>query len=266
MSPLPYGVKRFAAQAKKDGLRAAASRKARVLRDRPLHALRNQLDQIHDRRVTGMSLEHFEAALDDGAYDSISTPYGTLQRVLGREKFTKSDVLLDVGCGAGRPLAYLAGRRFPGQLVGIELNPSVAQVAQQWASRKKNVRIVAGDAFEHDLTPYTVFFIWKAMMPELFRQFVLKVEAEVRHPVRFFYVGDQDDGDFMDGRPGWTLRRRDWVSRIHGVPMHSEPARFSSWVFDPAAARAVAATAAESAEPAASVDPAEPVQPADPTE
>lgn len=240
MSPLPYGVKRFASRVKNDGVGSAVLTTARLLRDRPLHSLRNSLDERRDKRVTGVSLEKCVEAVSDGAIDTISTPYGTLQCVLGPEKFSKSDVLLDVGCGMGRPLAYLAGKRFPGKLVGIELNPAVANAAAQWAGRYRNVSVIAGDVFAHDLAPYTCLFMWKAMVPEMMQAFARKVEAEAQHPVRFFYAGDQDDGDYMDGRPGWKLQRRDWVSRAKGLPLHARPIRFSCWVFDPVLARAQA--------------------------
>ena len=234
---VPYGIRRFVDRARKEGVGPAAATTARRLRDRPLYTVRNRLDEARDKRLTGVSLEQCVAAVSEGAIDTISTPYGTLEQVLGRERFSAYDVLLDVGCGVGRPLAYLAGKRFPGRLVGIELNPQVAQAAQQWAVRYGNVSIVEGDAFQHDLTPYTAFFMWKAMVTDVFRRFILKLEAEVQRPVRVFSVGDQDDDDFMIGRPGWELRRRDWVSRVRGLPMHAVPTRFSCWVFDPAQAR-----------------------------
>lgn len=233
MIPFPHGVKRFAARAKTEGVRATTLRTARIMRDRPLISLRNAADSVQDKRIVGMSLEVHEPPTADGAIDTIQVPYGSLDAVFAGEVFTEKDVLLDVGCGMGRPLAYLVDKKFPGRLAGVEINPKVAGMAQEWAKDFPNVRIMSDDAFAIDLTPYTKFFLWRPLEPEAFIRFVGKMEAEIVHPVRLYYLMDTPEGDYMMKRPGWTLYRRDWVHRVHGIPQHFHPTRFSVWDFDP---------------------------------
>ena len=83
-------------------------RRAHMWLDRQLHSLRTALDIRRDKRITGVSLEEnviSPFAQSHGAIDTIHTPYGTLETVLGGERFAASDAILDVGCGLGRPLA-----------------------------------------------------------------------------------------------------------------------------------------------------------------
>lgn len=195
--------------------------------------LRNRLDARRDRAICGMSLETFAPALDGGAVDTISAPYGTLERVLGPEEFAASDRLLDVGCGMGRPLAYLAGRGFPGELFGIELNGEVAREASRWAERYPNVRIMAGDAFGLDLSRFNRLFMWYPMVPEVLARFVGKLEREAREPVTVYYVGNIGGGVF-EGRPGWSVRRQGSVYRVHGIPQHANPTRYYVLEYAPA--------------------------------
>lgn len=195
--------------------------------------LRNWLDERRDRRICGMSLETFAPAESDGAVDTISAPYGTLGVVLGPEKFTADDRLLDVGCGMGRPLAYLAGRGFPGELAGIELNAEVVRAARGWTARYPNVEIEAGDAFAVDLSRFTRLFMWYPMVPEVLARFVGKMERELTAPTTVYYVGNIG-GETFAGRPGWHLRRQGSVYRVHGIPQHDRPTSYYVWEFEPA--------------------------------
>ena len=216
-------------------------RRVQMWADRQLHSLRTTLDIARDKRIAGVSLEEnivSPFAESHGAIDTIHTPYGTLQVVLGKERFTADDVILDVGCGLGRPLAYLVDSGFPGTIVGVEINPPVARRAAAWAERYPNIEVICGDVFELDFARFTHFNMWRPFDPAAFERFVLKLEAQAVRKVRVYYLSDTHTGDMPQGRRGWTMVRRAWVHRVHGIPQHGTPERYTVWDFDPSAAHA----------------------------
>ncbi len=198
--------------------------------------VRSLLDASRDRRICGISLEPFTASPyseSHGAVETVSAPYGTLEVVFGPEVFTKDDILLDAGCGLGRPIAYLLDSGFPGKLVGVELNPEVAEKTQRWAQRYENVQITCADVFDVDVRPYTKFFMWYSMDSDVLERFVEKIEREALRRVRFYYVGNAGQRAFAD-REGWKLARAGWVYRVHGMLQHGAPTRYGVWDYDPA--------------------------------
>lgn len=222
--------------------RRSLARRIQMWFDRQLHSLRTTMDIARDKRITGFSLEEnviSPFALSHGAIDTIHTPYGTLDAVLGPEEFAASDVILDVGCGLGRPLAYLVSVKFPGKIVGAEINPPVAKRAAEWAQRYPNVTVLCTDVFLLDFSQYTHFFMWRPFTPEAFERFVLKLEHELRHSARIYYLSDTHTGDLLENRAGWTIARRGWVYRVHGIPQHGEPERYTVWDFDPPSSESV---------------------------
>lgn len=198
--------------------------------------LRSLLDGSRDRRICGMSLEPFTAspyAASHGAVETVSAPYGTLEVVFSTEAFTQDDILLDAGCGLGRPIAYLLDSGFPGKLVGAELNPEVAAQTQRWAQGRDNVSIICADVFDLDIRQYTKFFMWYSMDADVLARFVAKIEREAVHPVRFYYVGNAGQAAFASSAR-WKLARAGWVYRVRGMLQHGVPTRYGIWDFEPA--------------------------------
>ena len=213
--------------------RKTSASKARMWIKRRAFSLRNLMDALRDRRICGMSLERYVASQfpdRHGIVDTVSTPYGTLEVVLGPETFSHDDILLDVGCGLGRPLAYLVGSGFTGQLVGAEINHAAAVQAQRWTKRYDNIRVVCTDVFDMDISSFTKFFMWYSMTPDMLARFISKVENETTQPIRFYYVGNRGQ-DVFEGRAGWRLARSGCVDRVHGIPQHGQPVRYSVWDF-----------------------------------
>ena len=76
-----------------------------------------------------------------GATGSQSIPYKGLEDIFENVRLTPDDSFIDIGCGKGRVLAYMAERQMPCRLTGIELNPDVASIARRWSSSYSNIEI-----------------------------------------------------------------------------------------------------------------------------
>jgi SAM-dependent methyltransferase len=94
-------------------------------------------------------------AQDHKAY--APTPWRLLRHVLPPDEVTDTDVLLDLGCGAGRVLLE-AGHTHPfRRLVGVEVAPELAATARELLQR--NADVLGGRPWEivtADVTDYEV--------------------------------------------------------------------------------------------------------------
>lgn len=193
-------------------------------------------DGIKDRRICGCSLVKYVPSLyreTMGATGSESTCYWALDTIFKDFSFDKSDSFIDVGCGKGRVLAYLADKKVPCTLTGIELNMDVAEYAQNWANRYDNVSIINGNAFELDYNNYTVIFLARPFETETFHKFTEFLESNLKHKIRLIYWVDTQSGSFLENRAGWIMMKREWIFMSHGCFMYRCPQRYSIWEYDP---------------------------------
>src|SRR5690348_10721783 len=111
----------------------------------PARAARSGLKYISeflmDRRIGVSTFRRDFAAPSSASGDSRPcqpVPYSTLAVVAGhiQDHGFPLDSFVDVGCGTGRPLAYLSRLGFK-HMVGIEINPDVAERARRNLRRIK---------------------------------------------------------------------------------------------------------------------------------
>ena len=193
-------------------------------------------DMAKDKKICGMSLVRFVPtpyAETHGATGSQSTPYWGLEKLFKDVEFRGSDHLIDVGCGKGRVLAYLAGMNCAADITGVELNPEVAMTAKQWTKRYSNINVIEGNAFDLDYDTYNKMFMFRPMETGAFIDFITKVEGDMTHPLTLYYYADQQSSYYLNIRPGWSLMSRAEIIAGHGFFIHPEPQRYSIWVFDP---------------------------------
>ena len=102
---------------------------------------------------------------------------------------------VDLGCGKGRPL--LVASEFPfADIVGVELSPSLAEIARRNAAIMANrfpdrtaVRIVTGNATEFPLPAGNlIVFLYNPFGDELIDDVVKAVEAAIKEAERSIYV------------------------------------------------------------------------------
>ncbi len=188
-------------------------------------------DVLRDLAVAGRSLERDEATrhAGAGAHDPTATPYRVLEELLGDLGLTEGSHLLDVGCGAGRVLAYFVGAALPGRVTGVELDRALAAEAAAWSARYPNARVVAGSALDLPLAGYTHVYLFNPFDTPLLEAFLDRLEREASAPVTLVHMSDNGEWPAYLGRGGWTVLREGSfeLSREGGdCPQHFTVRRF----------------------------------------
>ena len=194
-----------------------------------------------DRRFGGEAVELRKTSrfAAQGAEAVQSSDYRALRRIYKRHvPLTAADTLLDVGCGEGRVLTWLAGTGCPARLVGVELDPDVAQTARRRAAacpggQRVEVRCadILSDAAADLWQTVTVYYLFNPFNGKIFSNFVAKLEITVPHPVRLVYLFDYYAGYLAD-RPGWQKLAGESFARSG-----ADNAEYSVWQYTPAALR-----------------------------
>ena len=203
------------------------------------YRLLRMIDRVIDWRICGRSLVKYVPSVyrDDakgvGITGSQSTSYLILKRIFSHVNLTAEDSFLDVGCGKGRVLAFLLKKHAPCALSGIEINEISGRVAQEWVAKYKKVSVIIGDAFMLDFNPYTILFLGRPFLPNTFSEFLERLEGNLRHPITFIYWVDQQSGYLLADRPGWEMKYRETITKIHGIKIAKVPQRYSIWTYDP---------------------------------
>ena len=193
------------------------------------------IDGIHDRRICGCDLTRERDTNIEGGNRYAPTCYWNLNEVFKDAEFTEADRFVDVGCGKGRVLAWWLEKKLPGTATGIELDPFVAGVAREWLKRypEDRVRLIEGDALKQDYAEYTIIYIFRPFAKEFLIKFLERLESQLTHPVRLYYMSDQFSRELLWDRPGWTGLRRRRIHKKYGLYMYWCPQYYSIWSYVP---------------------------------
>ena len=152
-------------------------------------------DLLRDMEVAGRSLERAERTRHAaaGAHDPTATPYSVLEDLLGGLDLDSDSHLLDVGCGAGRVLAYFVDAALPGRVTGVELDPALAAEAAAWSARYPNVRVVEGSVLDLPLADYTHVYLFNPFDTPVLAAFLDRLEREAVGPVTLVHMSDNGE-------------------------------------------------------------------------
>lgn len=166
-------------------------------------------DLQRDLAVAGRSLERAEKTRHAaaGAHDPTATPYFVLEDLLGGLGLSADSHLLDVGCGAGRVLAYFVGAGLPGRVTGVELDPALAAEAAAWSAHYPNVSVVTGSALDLPLAGYTHVYLFNPFDTPVLAAFLDRLEREAAGPVTLVHMSDNGEWPAYAGRTRWTVLR-----------------------------------------------------------
>jgi len=103
------------------------------------------------------------------AQASVPTDWYFLKSVFADLKFDETDTILDVGCGTGRALLFLANRYPKSTVSGIELNPDVAAVARSVV--RSNCEVITGDILSKCPPETNVFYLFNPFHEQLMVEF-----------------------------------------------------------------------------------------------
>ncbi len=135
------------------------------------HKLATLKSCLYDKRLGIDASREFrkapKAAEDNSFYkDMISYQpvfYGRLEKVLAYLKLTEDDVFVDLGCGKGRVLFFMAQQRIK-KVIGVELNSDLFTVAQEnlrnLRHRNSQIELLNIDAVCFDPVEVTIFFLF----------------------------------------------------------------------------------------------------------
>lgn len=207
-----------------------------------------EADARRDWEVCGCSLVCDESArvAAPGAHEPTPTPYFVLDELFLHVDFDKDSHLLDVGCGTGRVLAYVASR-LPGRATGIELDGVLVARVRAWAQRYQRLDVRCGNVLDEPLAPYTHFYLFNPFDTEVLVKFLDKVEAEATRPVTLIHMSDNGERYVYLGRPGWTLEHEGSIQGCHAedgsfIPVYGCPQTWSIWRYIPADEKILSST------------------------
>lgn len=172
------------------------------------------------------------------AHEPTPTPYFILEELFGRIHVDEDSHLLDVGCGAGRVLAYAAEADLPGRFTGVELDRGLAARAGEWTKPFDNLGVVCGSALDMPLGNFTHFYLFNPFDNVVLLEFLDKLEARARRRVTLVHMSDNGENYSYMGRAGWTLQEQGEFWRYphgaaNGFTVFGCPQHYSIWHFDP---------------------------------
>lgn len=164
-------------------------------------AVRRVIDAAEDFRATGSV--RFVAGLFATNWHS---GYDALRDIFGHVDVEPGDVLVDVGCGKGRVVAFLASRYPKNRVIGVEME-STALFAKQAFSKSPNVEIrhaALEDAYPAEATLFFLYPPTDGLLPGILKRLIDE------HATRdTLIVGKGAMGDLAEfmADPSWTIER-----------------------------------------------------------
>lgn len=133
-----------------------------------------------------------------------------LERIKRLAQLKEGDRFVELGCGTGRVCRYLA-KHTPAQTYGVELSLTqyiyalLSSLVLPCLPLSSHPKFIFADAFHHDLSSYTVVYMF--LMPETYKKIRDKLTQELPPGARVI--------TYVWPIPGWTPS---YVDRITGSP------------------------------------------------
>lgn len=156
-----------------------------------------------------------------GAFATQSTDYRCLDVIFKKFPLTKEDIFIDIGCGEGRVLTYVYTRGFRGKIIGIELDPDVANTAKERTGECKNIEIINKNVLECSevFKNATVYYLFNPFNKDVLLQLLKKIEENTVSPLRLYYCNDLFKSVIV-GRKNWSVIHEGVIKRIYTTPMN----------------------------------------------
>jgi SAM-dependent methyltransferase len=100
---------------------------------------------------------------------------------------TKTDVIIDVGCGKGRVFNYLLYKGLKNKMIGFEINPEVGLETASHLKRYENVEIRTEDIFDDFPAEGNIFYLYHPFKEEMMAEFRRRLlQIADRNPVMLY--------------------------------------------------------------------------------
>jgi SAM-dependent methyltransferase len=147
-----------------------------------------------------------------------SAHYWTLDvlfRKRAKLQIGRSDVFVDVGCGKGRVINYWLHRGYTNRIVGVEIDPEIAELPRRRLERFPNVTIITGDICDNIPEDGTIFWLFNPFNEFVMRRFKRKLEevfVDRRNVTLLYYLCYQVK--LFHNDPNWRVRALGQVNRL----------------------------------------------------
>jgi hypothetical protein len=143
-----------------------------------------------------------------GAERTGSTAYFQIEEHFHRAgiQVGPADVLVDIGCGKGRVLNYWLSCGYRNRMVGLELDPQIADWVRRRLRSWPNVEIITGDAVENLPEEGTIFYAANPFNAAVMARLKARMEALFlgRREVVLLYCNCHHTGVFAHD-PAWRV-------------------------------------------------------------
>jgi SAM-dependent methyltransferase len=139
-----------------------------------------------------------------GAHDSANTDYKLLEWLFHDIAISSGDVLVDLGSGKGRVINWWLAQGYSNRIIGVEIDPAVANPARRRLRRFHNVEVITGNVLEHLPEEGNVFYMYNPFSREVVAQVVRELER-LRRPITVVYY-NPTAVDLFDSAKGWKRR------------------------------------------------------------
>ncbi len=166
------------------------------------------LDTYLDYKYSGRMLHgnhktHFKNL---GSNDTYHTSYSAMPLIFKFIQIKPDDVLVDVGCGKGRVINYWLNMECKNDIIGLELDPDIAERTARQFTKWSNVKIIQGDAVANLPDNGTLFYFYNPFSENIVRLFERKVAAiSENRPVNIIYYNPKSVHIFDNGN--WDIKQ-----------------------------------------------------------
>jgi len=118
-----------------------------------------------------------------GAEDTANSSYAELGALFG-DRIGERDVIVDVGCGKGRVFNWLLSRGRANRMIGIELDPEIAEGCRRRLRTYTNIRIITGNILENVPDNGTIFYLFNPFHEMVMRSFAEELKRSYQRNKR----------------------------------------------------------------------------------
>lgn len=181
---------------------------------KPVRILKNiSLDLRYSGRFLGGTTQSRFSHL--GAKETANTSYEALDSIFDYASPRPDDVIVDVGCGKGRVLSFFIRKKYPNRIIGIELDPQIAEQTRKNMEKYSNIEVLNADICDKLPLDGTIFYMYNPFNGDVMKRFtsLIKPLASADRPLLLYY--NSVHLDILESDDFWKVQKVDLPNLIH---------------------------------------------------